>query len=479
MTTDAKSTPASAEANAQEPQEAPKSQRAQWIATLAIGTATYAASYMGGFSQPACWFLTVTLLAICMWGFALLNDGLVAVMLPIGYILTGVGSPKQMLSSWTQPMGWLILGGLMTGLVLMHTGLARRIALWSLHVTSGSFVRVLWGILLAGFIIAPLMPTAIGKSILISIICIGICDSLGFKARSREASTILMAGCLAVLGPRMGYYTGAGEITLNMEMLAMAGFKITWFDFLLYNYIPSIIYSVVGMLILLAVMRPKSAANTQAYVEEQYAKLGPISWRETKASMLFVVLTILMMTDKYHGINVAWIMMAVGLAGMLPIFGLVDSKKFESLNLTAVLFVVGCMSIGSGAQATGMDKTIAAAILPMLDGSGPLMTVISSYWGGVAVNFLLTPVAAVSTFAVPIAEMCRQMGISPLAPAFAFQYGLDQFVLPYEYSVFLFFFSTGYIEFKNLVQVFAVRMFVTFLLLIAVFYPFWKLTGAI
>lgn len=456
-----------------------RTQAYQWLASLLIAAATYAAASAGGLSGPASWFFTLTLMAVCLWGFGLMNDGLVAVMLPISYILTGVGNPKQILAPWTQPMGWLILGGLMTGLVLMHTGLARRIALWSLHVTRGSFVRVLWGILLAGFIIAPLMPTAVGKSIIISIICIGICDSLGFKAKSREASTVLMAGCLAVLGPRMGYYTGSGEVTLNMEMLATAGFKVTWFDFLFYNYVPSIIYSVVGMLVLLVVMRPRGGEDTQGYVEEQYASLGPMSLREKKASMLFVVLTLLMMTDKYHGINVAWIMMAVGFAGFLPGIDLVDSKKFETLNLTAVLFVVGCMSIGSGAQATGMDKAIAAGMLPLLQSGGELMTVISSFWGGVVVNFLLTPVAAVSTFTVPIAEMCRQMGISPLAPAFAFQYGLDQFILPYEYSVFLFFFSTGYINFKYLVQVFGVRIFVTFLLLVTVFYPFWKLTGAV
>ena len=472
MTTEAKNSSETA-------QESQRSRNLQWLASLAISAGAYAAAVAGGLSGPSAWFLAVTLLAVCLWGFALLNDGLVAVMLPIGYILCGVGQPKQILAPWTQPMGWLILGGLMTGLVLMHTGLARRIALWALHVTRGSFVRVLWGILLAGFIIAPLMPTAIGKSIIISIICIGICDSLGFAARSREASTVLMAGCLAVLGPRMGYYTGAGEVTLNMEMLATAGFKVTWFDFLLYNYVPSIIYSVVGMLVLLAVMRPKAAVNTHDYVEKQYATLGPMSFREKKATLLFVVLTLLMMTDKYHGINIAWIMMSVGFAGFLPIIDLVDSKKFETLNLTAVLFVVGCMSIGAGAQATGMDKTIAVAMLPMLQSGGELMTVISSFWGGVVVNFLLTPVAAVSTFTVPIAEMCREMGISPLAPAFAFQYGLDQFVLPYEYSVFLFFFSTGYINFKHLVQVFGVRIFVTFLLLVTVFYPFWKLTGAV
>lgn len=454
-------------------------QYAMWLASLAFALLSYALAYIGGINHGGCAFFALTIMAVSLWGFGLLDDGLVAVMLPMGYILTGVGTPKQILAPWTQPMGWLILGGLMTGLVLMHTGLAKRIALWSLHIMGGSFVRLLWGVLLAGFIIAPLMPTSLGKGILLSIICIGVCDALGFKAKSREASTVLIAGCIAVCGPRLGLYTGAGEVTLNMQMLATAGVDVSWFDYLRQNYLPSVIYSILSMLVLLLVMRPKTSANAHAYVEEQYAALGPMSRREKKASFLFVALTILMMTDKYHGINIGWLMMLVGFVGFLPGINLVDSNKFKTINLTAVLFVVGCMSIGAGAQATGMDKLIAKTIMPMLQSSSDLMTLVYSFLAGVGLNFLLTPVAAVSTFTVPLVEIARSLDINPVGLAYAFMYGLDQYVLPYEYSVFLFFFSTGYISFKYLVQVFALRALVALVLLVVFCYPFWKFTGAL
>lgn len=89
-----------------------------------------------------------------------------------------------------------------------------------------------------------------------------------------------------------------------------------------------------------------------------------MSLREKKALALFAVLAVLMMTDKWHGINIGWIMMVVGFVGFLPGFDLVDGKKFATLNLTSVLFIVGCMSIGAAAQATGMDKSIARQCCP-------------------------------------------------------------------------------------------------------------------
>lgn len=455
-----------------------RNEHLKWIFSLLCAAVILAVCVVAGLSRPACWFFSLTVLAICLWGFSLLPDGLVAVMLPMGYILSGVGTPAQVLSPWTKPMGWMILGGLMTGLVLQHTGLARRIALWALHVTGSSFRRLLWGILLAGFIIAPLMPTSTGKCILLGIICIGICDAMGFKARSREASTLLMAGYLAVAGPRMGLYTGAGEVTLNLQMLTTAGVHVSWLEYFLQNFAPSVVYSVLSIVVLRLVMRPKSTVDARVWVEEQYAGLGPMSLREKKALALFAVLAVLMMTDKWHGINIGWIMMVVGFVGFLPGFDLVDGKKFATLNLTSVLFIVGCMSIGAAAQATGMDKSIARAVLPLLQGKGELGTVIASFLSGAGLNFLLTPVAAVSTFTVPLAEIAKALGINPLAPAYAFMLGLDQYVLPYEYAAFLYMFSTGYINFKDMVMVFAWRALMALIVLILVFYPFWKLTGA-
>ena len=332
---------------------------------------------------------------------------------------------------------------------------------------------------LAGFIIAPLMPTALGKGILISIICIGICDALEFAPRTREASIILMAGYIATSAPRLGLYTGGGEVTLAMQLLASAGIHISWIDYFIQCYLPNIIYSICSLAVLILIMRPNNTINARAYLEEQFAKLGPMSVKEKKATAIFVLLVILMMTDKYHGIDIGWIMMLVGFACFLPGLHLVDSKRFASLNMTSVLFVVGCMSIGAGAQATGVDKLCAESLSPLLQGTGELTTMITAYLAGIGVNFLLTPVAGVSTFTVPLAELTNSIGISPFAPVYSFLYGLDQYVLPYEYAVFLYFFSTGYIHLKHLIQVFAVRAIITFILLIAVFYPFWKLTNAL
>lgn len=449
-----------------------------WMGTLALSLLAFVVCQAAGLDLKSSCFLGLTVLAIGLWGFSLLNDGLVAVMLPISYILFGVGTPAQMLSSWTQPMGWLILGGLMTGVAMQDTGLANRIAIWSLHVTGGSFKRIIWGLFLAGFIITPMMPTIIGKCIILAIICIGICDAMGFKPQSKEASTLLMAGYLAVECPRLCYLTGGGEITLNMQMLANAGTTVSYLEYFIQNFLPYTLYSVLSILLLLIVMKPRTNKDARQWVETKYKDLGPMTTKEKKALFLFILLIALMMTDKWHGINVAWLMMVIGFVGFLPGFNLVDGKKFKAINFTPIFFVLGCMSIGAAAQSTGMAKTISQLLLPLLDREGELGTGVAAFAAGLGVNFLLTPVAAISTLTIPLAETAKTLGLNPIAIVNSFMLGLDQYVLPYEYAPFLYMFSLGFIKMKDMVVVFGLRAILALILLVCVFYPFWMLVGA-
>ena len=61
----------------------------------------------------------------------------------------------------------------------------------------------------------------------------------------------------------------------------------------------------------------------------------------------------------------------------------------------------------------------------------------------------------------------------------SYLFGLDQYILPYEFAGLLFVYSYGYISMKALVKVVAIRMAVSGVVMIVVAYPYWKLIGLI
>lgn len=427
-----------------------------------------------GFSSTIVAFCVITIAALTIWALELLPDAMVATALPAIYIVAGVGPAPRILGPWTSSIGWLVLGGLMIGAFMMKTGLARRLALRCIALMGGSFNRLLWGILLAGLIMAPFIPSVLGRSAILAVICVGICEALNLEKGSREGSAIILAGFVAVAGPKLAFLTGGADLAMGMKLAAQAmKFQVSWMQYAIHNFIPAVIYSGMSIICIILVLRPKMEGNIRAIVDEQLRQLGPMSLSERKAMALLAVLLLFLMTDRFHGIDVGWIMLLLPCVAFLPGINLLTEGDFKKLNYPAVLFVVGCMTIGSAAMACGMDKMLSKAMLPLLDGS-ELYTVTATLGAGALLNLLLTPMAAYAALTTSVVEIAQQLQVNPLLMVYTYSYGLDQYVFPYEYAILLYFYATGYPRISHVMKVCGVRLVASVPFIALVAYPYWK-----
>ena len=95
----------------------------------------------------------------------------------------------------------------------------------------------------------------------------------------------------------------------------------------------------------------------------------------------------------------------------------------------------------------------------------------------VLVNFLLTPLAIQSTFTVPLTQIAMSMHINPEAMWMAILHGSDQILLPYEYPLYMLFFSYGLMSMKDFSRFFGRKMIINLLFLLLIFIPYWKMIG--
>ncbi len=427
-----------------------------------------------GFDTNVIAFCVITLAALTIWALELLPDAMVATALPVIYIVAKVGPPQKILGPWTSSIGWLVLGGLMIGAFMMKTGLARRLALYCIHLMGGSFNRLLWGILLAGLIMAPFIPSVLGRSAILAVICIGICEALELEKGSREGSAIILAGFVAVAGPKLAFLTGGADLAMGMKLASQAmKQQVVWIQYAIHNFLPAVLYSAMSILCITLVLRPKVEGSIRSIVEEQMRALGPMTTPERKAMALLGVLLAFLVTDRFHGIDVGWIMLLLPCVAFLPGMNLLNEGDFKKLNYPPVLFVVGCMTIGSAAMTCGVDKMVSAAMLPLLDGS-EMHTILATLGIGSLLNLLLTPMAAYAALTASVVEIAQHLQVSPLLMVYTYSYGLDQYIFPYEYAILLYFYATGYPRINHVMKVFGVRMLVCVPFVALVAYPWWK-----
>lgn len=196
---------------------------------------------------------------------------------------------------------------------------------------------------------------------------------------------------------------------------------------------------------------------------------------QKRAAILMLVTLILLATDKLHGVAAGLVLIGVTFAAFLPGVRLLDGPKFSKVNFAPLFFIMGCMTIGQRRrlpQGDHVDRQQHPAL------SARLTTTtagLASYVLGALANFLLTPLAATTTMTSPVTELGIQMNMDPRILFYSFQYGLDNYLFPYEYAVILYFFSSGYMLFKDMLKVLAARMVLTGIFLFFLAIPYWKM----
>lgn len=422
-------------------------------------------------------FFAITAWAVLCWLMGTLPETLVALILPVFYIMAKVAEANNVFSPWSTTIPWVVIGGMIFGAVLIGTGLAKRIAYWTILKMGATYMGTLVGLTLAGIILAPFIPTAMGKMAILAPIAIGICQALDLPAKSRAASAVMMTAFLAVTNPAFSYLTGGSHIIMATGLVGqVTGNTIAWSEYALHNWFIFTIWSFISLAIVLVVLRPEKELQAKELIKQRYQELGPISTDEKKVACLMILILMALFTDKVHKLDAAWVFMIIAVICFLPKVNLMNNEKLRKINWGMIFFISGTMAIGSAAVASGAGKWLASVLFPYLTG-GEMYTLFAVWFFGVAINFVLTPLAATASFTVPIAEMAISSGINPVPVVYALLQGLDQYVFPYEYALLMFIYGFGYISLKNMIKVLIPRIILSAVFLVVIAYPYWKLVG--
>ena len=454
-----------------------QSRLVQWAINLGIPVLIKLFGPQMGLTPVMATFFAFTAWAILSWIMATLPENLVAILLPALYVISQVGTGKEVFAPWGSSIPWLIIGGMIMGMIMMQTGLSKRIALWSIRTAGLSFTRVLIGLMLAGVIISPFVPSVMGKSAIVSVICLGICQALKLAPGSREGATVFLIGFLSVACPKLAFLTGGGDVVIAAKIAGdTAGTAISWGEYFVQNFPLAMVYGALSFVLVMLVMRPRIGRDLEEYIESEYARLGPLQTAERKTIAIMAVMLALMATEKLHGVDAGYCLLLMGGACFLPGIDLMDQEKLGKLNFGVIFFVTGCMCIGTAATAAGVDRWIADLIAPLLDGSR-LFATVGIFLVGMVANFLLTPLATLATLTGPFTQIGMDLGLSANVVAYSLIYGADQYLFPYEYAVLLYFYSSGYMRLQQIMLIMGLRAMLTLVFLVTVAVPYWQLLG--
>lgn len=212
-------------------------------------------------------------------------------------------------------------------------------------------------------------------------------------------------------------------------------------------------------------------------VKQRLADMGPMTVQEWKLFFLMLVAITGLLTQEWHGMPGVYVYAFVGMLCYLPWIGLAQPEKVRHLNIGFIVFIVACLSMGAVAVHLGAAKWIADMLVPFMERLTPTWSILTAYASSVTINFILTPLAAVSSMSAPMVEIAQALNINPKPMLFAFLYGLDQYIFPYEYVLYMYIFSTGYVTARHMFLGLGLRMFFIGVGILAIQVPYWTLLG--
>jgi solute carrier family 13 (sodium-dependent dicarboxylate transporter), member 2/3/5 len=283
--------------------------------------------------------------------------------------LVGTGAALGMALSGFSSEAWvLVVCALFLASAIEITGLGQRIGLFILSRMGAKPKRVLFGVLLMAFILTVFIPAQAANAALMTAVSIGIIEAFGLDLKSNLSKGMLLLVAFGTGIAGMGILTsGAPPIQTAMYISQATKHDITWLQWAIYGMpfaltLGAVLYFLV--LYFFPVGKDELEGGV-AVVQEQSAKLGPITTREVKLLIIMLVTIFLWATGKVlHPLTPSTVAVLAVVAIFFPGLGVATWKQLAgkvnwgTLMLFGAAISLGIWLLKSGAAAWVAKNTI-------------------------------------------------------------------------------------------------------------------------
>lgn len=445
-----------------------------WVVNLGIPFLIWTIPVTEMFTAQMRTFLVVTVFAILAIALETLPQSGVTFLLPAAYILLGLADASLAWYPWTMPTVWMIIGALLLVNALESSGILMRISYKIILMVGGSYKGLILGLGLLGTILNIIL---FGNAyVMLAGLAYGLCKALELPKFSKEATGIFLAAAIGGIIPPVFCY---GSNILMLEGIGASVVGEMHIGYLAYTFLnlPVIVYFIAALFLILFMFRAKREINGKTYFQSKLDELGTMKTAEKKALVWIVILFAYVIYCGLKGEDCTFAFIVLPALMVMPAIGCGTENDVKRLDFSFILFVASCMSIGFVAQALDFGTLITSLAAPMTTGASPSVVVFIIYVINVVLNFLLTPMAIMAGFTPTYLQISSALGINPYVIYSIIGLGCDQILFPYEYALYMMYFSFGFIHMKDFVKYFGAKMLLCFIMVPLIAIPFWHITG--
>jgi len=337
-----------------------------------------------------------------------------------------------LLSGFASSAVWLIIAGFVIGAAIASTGLDKRLAAMIAPYLVFSYSRLIFGLVATAMLLGFIMPSSVGRAIVLIPIGMALADKVGFAKGSNGRRGIAVALALACNIPSFAILpANVPNMILVGATETLFGLHFSYIDYMLLHYpVLGIIKSLMLVLLVLLIFPDKIVNEWDMKKVKSDPAPNANQKKQNKVALLLAITLLFWVTDSIHGVSAAWVGLTTAIILLLPKWGVLEPKSFNSLvDFGTVVFVAAALGLGALVNESGVGDVMGQAFGYLLPSSTEntflsfmSLTLISSFTGLITtvpgVPTVLSPMAAdfaqLTGFSIPAVLMTQVVGFSTI-----------------------------------------------------------------
>ncbi|WP_211264635.1 SLC13 family permease [Gynuella sunshinyii] len=301
---------------------------------------------------------TLTVFCIAMWATSVMPEYWTSLLFFLVAIVLHMAPVQTVFSGFYSSPFWLLFSGMVLGAAIRHTRLDQRVARQFSGMLGQRYRSVIGSIVILALLLAFVMPSAMGRIVLIVPIVLALADHLGYGSGSKGRTGMVLA---ASLGTFLPAFSILPSNTPNMILAAMVenlhGLQISYWDYLLLHFPVLGVFKAILLVMLILWLYPdRDPLLPQA---GNAVEVTPLTPPERKLIIVLGLSLLLWLTDAIHHVSPGWIGLAAALYCLAPISGLTKAKCLNTeINFASLFFVAGIIGLGAVISASGLGEIL-------------------------------------------------------------------------------------------------------------------------
>jgi anion transporter len=394
----------------------------------------------------------------------------------------GVVPSRIAFSGFINEGPWFLIGALFLGLMITETGLARRLAFAILSAVGTRYSRILLGFILTDFLLTFMIPAGPPRVILLGSIVLGIVASFGLDNKSNVArGSILAITFSATLFDKT--IIGSTPSILARSLIEEHGHVPVYWTQWFIAYFPLDVINILAAWWLILRLYPPEKMELEGgkeFLQRQREALGPWSGGEIRAAVLAAVAVGLWATDFLHHINPAIVGFGVGLAAMMPGFGVLKPEDARKINYGIFFFMGAAISMGEVLRETKALDILSGALFGFLTPyiHNVLHSTVILYWAAFAAHLVLASETAMIAATMPLVmQFGLQQHLDPLALGLVWSFATGGKLFVYQSLVLIAGYSFGCFNARDVFRIGIFFLIAESLLMLLLVPFYWPLIG--